>query len=192
MKARVNIVLLSLTLLLFIFNIFNISNTFAQMEVIEEIFTKAKQPNFAKDKKAHEYVNDHFNFNTMSKLILGSEIKKQPKKEIKWFTDQMENILSKTIYKKSSDFLKKVKYEHEYVEQGKKKAEILTIVKKRGEETEIMTKLTKTKGIWKIVDLSIDDELWSENIGSQVRKKIKKNGWKGLKRTLTKRLKELD
>lgn len=186
MKHSVKTILTSLAFF------FLLSNTFAQMAVIEEIFNKAKQPNFSKDKSAQKYVNDHFDFNGMSKLILGAEIKKQPKKEIKWFTDQMEDILSKTIYKKSTDFLNKVRYEHEYAEQGKKKAEILTIVKKRGEETEVLTKLSNIGGTWKIVDLAIDDELWSENIGSQVRKKIKKSGWKGLKSTLTKRLKELD
>ncbi len=182
----VKLIIASLTL------IFATQNTLGQMAVIDEIFQKAKEKSFSTDKKAQRFVTDHFDFDAMAKLILGSEAKKQPKSEVKWFSNQIEQILSKTIYNKSTDFLNKVRFEHEYVEEGKKKSTILTIVKKRGEESEVMTKFENNNGVWKIVDLSIDDESWSENIRSQVHKSIKEKGWKGLKESLTKRLNELE
>ena len=179
------------TIFLFLTLIF-VRNSFSQIEVIDKIFQTAKKETFATDKKSQEYVSDHFDFETMAKLILGKEEKKQPKTEVTWFTDKIREIITKTIFKEATNFLKKVKFEHEYVDKSKTKSSILTIVKKRGEESEVITKLENRKGVWKIVDLSIDDESWTENIRTQVNNSIKEKGWKGLKDALIKRSNELN
>lgn len=185
-NIRVKILMTSFALL------FTLGQTSAQIEVIDKIFQTANKDNFSTDKKSQDFVSDHFNFDKMSKLILGSELKKQSAKEVKWFTNQIKSIIRKTINKKATDFLRKVKFQHEYVEKGKSKSSILTIVSKRGEESEVITKMEKEGDLWKITDISIDDESWTENIRTQVHKSIKEKGWKGLKDSLKKRLDELE
>ena len=56
----------------------------------------------------------------------------------------------------------------------------------------MVSRFKKVKNKWKIVDITIDDESWVENIQEQVHKTIKKKKWSGLKSSLSKRLKDLN
>lgn len=159
------------------------------LEIIQIIFNKAMQKKFSKDVLAQKYVTDHFDFKLMSQKILK---KQQPnKKEFNWFQNQIKEIVTRTVYPKATDFLSEVKTEHEIVEKGKAKFSILTLVKKRGEESEVISYFEKVGSTWRIVDISIDDESWVQNIGDQVRRTIKKKKWSGLKKSLNKRLTDL-
>ncbi|MCB9060188.1 MAG: ABC transporter substrate-binding protein [Halobacteriovoraceae bacterium] len=185
--------LMSVVLIFFMFTTFPLfCSENAEIQLVDKIFTLAKSSDFAKNKTSQEFVTSQFDFATMSKNILGAEFTKQNQKEIEWFNDHIKQIITKTIYPKATDFLKNVNVEHELISKKDKTFSVLTIVKKRGEESEVLSSFSNSSNAWKIIDISIDDESWTSNIKEQVKKKIDKEKWIGLKKSLTKRLEELN
>lgn len=161
------------------------------LPIIEDIFTTAKNPEFKKNKKLQNKVSFYFDYEKMGLDILDQFAKKQSKKDVSWFQKTIKDIITKTVYPEAREFLSKVEISHEISEQTKNSIEVLTVIKKRGEETEVLSYFKKLKGKWRIINISIDDESWVENIQEQVHKTIKEKGWGGLKKSLTKRLNEL-
>lgn len=160
-------------------------------EIINEIFTITKNPKIESDESLQTKVNSYFSYSLMTKIILKNQLKKRSQKEIKWFQDTIEEIITKSVYPEAPSFFKNVTIEHEAPEKNKKLITILTIVTKRDEETEVQSTFTKIENSWKIIDISIDDESWTENIKEQVDKNIQQKGWSGLKNAMNKRLKEI-
>ena len=161
------------------------------LPIIQDIFTKAKSQNFRKNKKLQNQVSYYFDYEKMGLDILDQFAIKRNKKDVSWFQNIIKDIITKTVYPEAQDFLSKVKISHEISEQSKNSIQVLTLITKRGEETEVLSFFKKLKGKWRIVNISIDDESWVENIQTQVHKTIKEKGWTGLKKSLSKRLKEL-
>lgn len=157
------------------------------VEIVESIFERAKKIDFGKNIKDQEFVTTQFDYSLMSKKILAEQAKTISPADFKWFAEEIREIVGRTVYPKAADFLKEVKLTHEL--EGSSK--VITIVKKRGEESEIVITFSKEVKDWKIVDISIDDESWIENIREQVQKTIKDKKWEGLKDSLEKKLQEL-
>ncbi len=161
------------------------------LSIIQDIFTKAKSKSFRKNKSLQNEVSFYFDYQKMGLDILAELARKQSQKDIIWFQKTIKTIITKTVYPGTRKFLSKVEISHEISEQTKSKMQILTILTKRGEETEVLSYFRKRNAQWRIVNISIDDESWVENIQEQVHKTIKEKGWRELKKSLTKRLKEL-
>lgn len=185
----------SLTSLLIIFGSLSFHFCWAQESpraIVEKIFSQVKTKEFQTNNKAQKEITDMFDYLLMTQKILGpSELKKHPATEVEWVSNHIKQIVSLTVYPKSHDFLKDVSLKHQALTNKKNKASILTIIKKRGEETEVETVFQQSGSTWKIIDISIDDESWVDNIQQQVKDTLAKKNWIGLKKSLSERLEKL-
>jgi ABC-type transporter MlaC component len=161
------------------------------LPIIQDIFSKAKSKTFKQDKKLQKKVSFYFDYDKMGTNILARYATKKNQTDVKWFKKTIKGIITRTVYPEAREFLSKVKISHEISEESKNSVQVLTLIKKRGEETEILSDFVKKQGKWRIINISIDDESWVENIQEQVHKTIKDKGWKELRKSLTKRLNEL-
>lgn len=155
------------------------------------IFKVLSDDSFPKNKKNQEMVTSSFDFYEMSLVILGDEAKNQSPAEVKWFSDTIQNIVTRTVYPEAPNFFQGVKITYEDVEKVKSNYTLLSIVSKRGEETEVLLTFKQTGNDWRIIDVALDDESWIRNIREQVLKTLKKEKWNGLKKSLNKRLNDL-
>ncbi len=160
-------------------------------EIVKKIFQLAKDKELKNSKKQQLQIEEMFNFKVMSKDILGKNSLKQSPGEVDWFHQTIKGIITKTIYPKAPSFLNEVKIEYRNIEKSNYRATVYSIVKSKGEETEVNYNLKLIDNNWKVVNVIIDDESWVENISEKVETVIKKKKWKGLKKLLTKKLKEL-
>lgn len=166
----------------------NTPNLKAQMDLL---FSTLAKKSFSEDRKAQKLVTESFNFVMMSKNILGTQVKKQGAQEFDWFVRTIREIVIKTVYPEAPDFFKGVKFYYEEMEKEGKGYKLLSIVSKRGEETEVLLTFMPDGKEWRITDVAIDDESWVSNIRDQVFKTIKKDHWKGLKELMNNRLSTL-
>lgn len=182
-------------LVLILFLLITSTNVFGAKEtpksVVEKIFNQAKNPKIAKDKTLQEKLNACISFAEMAKSSLGKYVKSLTKDQFSWFQSTLKEIITETVYPEAPDFFKNVKVEYEDEEVGKARAEILSVVIEKGEETEVAYTLKLMQGKWKVVDVALDDESWIESIYEEVDEVMKKDKWKGLKSKLSKRLKEV-
>lgn len=160
-------------------------------EIVKKIFQLAKDKELKDSKKHQLQIEQMFNFKVMSKDILGENSRKQSPKEVDWFHRTIKGIITKTIYPKAPSFLNEVKIEYRNIEKSDSRATVYSIVKSKGEETEVNYNLKLINNNWKVVNVVIDDESWVENISEKVEIVLKKKKWQGLKKLLTKKLKEL-
>lgn len=159
--------------------------------VVEIIFKKAQQKDIATDAKKQAALNKYINFTTMGVSILGKNKKPLSREQINWFNKTLKSIITRTVYPLAPKFFKDVKVTYEGVEVTKQNTVVKSVVFSKGEETEVAYYLKKFQKEWKIVDIAIDDESWTEGINEQVNRTIKSEKWAGVKKRLTKRLKEL-
>jgi ABC-type transporter MlaC component len=172
------------------------ANTFAAeklkpLPIIQDIFTKASSREFKKSKTLQKMVSHYFDYDKMGVTILAQFASKQSSSDISWFKNTIKGIITRTVYPEAREFLSKVKITHQLEEETKDSVQVLTLIKKRGEETEILSDFVKESSKWRIINISIDDESWVENIQEQVHKTIKEKGWIELRKSLSKRLNEL-
>lgn len=158
---------------------------------MQSIFKVLSADSFPKSKKNQQMVTASFDFYAMSLEILGSEAKRQSPDEVKWFSKTIQNIVTRTVYPEAPNFFQGVKISYEDVEKIKSYYTLLSVVSKRGEETEVLLTFKKSGKEWRIIDVALDDESWVGNIREQVLKTLKKDKWKGLKKSLNKRLHDL-
>jgi len=169
-------------------------------EIVEEIFSKAAKPEIKKDARLQTELNNLVDYAHMAKEVLGAEFKKQKPQDIQWFEKMLKDIISLSVYPAAPDFLGKVNivYKESPKENSKgnpkenkeekDQSAISSIVKHKGEETEVNYRLHKQGENWKVYDVALDGESWTENIRTEVQKILKKEGWGGLKKRLIKRL----
>jgi ABC-type transporter MlaC component len=177
--------------LLFSVEVLGANEKVKPLPIIQDIFSKAKSKEFKLDKKLQNKVSFYFDYDKMGTNILAQFATKNNQQDVTWFKNTIKGIITRTVYPEARDFLSKVKISHEMSEQSKNLAQVLTLISKRGEETEILSDFVKRHGKWRIINISIDDESWVENIQEQVHKTLKEKGWKELRKSLTNRLKEL-
>lgn len=161
------------------------------IDIVKEIFHLAKDGQIKKNKNYQLKIEKMFNFEVMSQDILGKDYLKYGKKEFNWFHTTIKGIITKTVYPKAPKFLKQVTVEYQNIEKVEKSAVVFSIVKSKGEETEVNYNLKFINNDWMVTNITIDDESWVENISEKVQNVIKKKKWKGLKNLLTKKLNEL-
>ncbi len=159
--------------------------------IVEIIFDKAKNEIIITDTKAQADINKLVNFNEMAKNALGNKYSTLSKEQIDWFSKTLKEIITKTVYPEAPKFLKEVKITYEGVKIAGGRANIDSVVKKRGEETEVSYHLFQFVNGWQVVDISLDGDSWIDSIKEQVLNALQKHGWVGLKEKLSKRLSDL-
>ena len=167
------------------------ANTEKPQALVETIFSQAKNIKIATDTKTQKEINKLINFTKLAENSLGKKIKSISKNEFSWYAKTLKEIIIKTVYPEAPNFLKQVKITYEQSSKQGKDIVVNSVVTKKGEETEVSYHLHFLAGGWKVFDISIDGDSWTENIKDQVISAIKKHKWIGLKKKLNKRLKEL-
>ena len=159
--------------------------------VVEDIFSRAGQPEIASDSAKQAEVNGMVDFDALARAALGAEAKNVPAKEFAWFRDTLKEIIARTVYPKAPDFLQGVKISYDTTKEKGAKATVTSSVQNKADLTDVQYQLQKSGESWKVVDVSISGLSWVESINDQVRDVIKKKKWKGLKDAMNKRLNEL-
>lgn len=157
-------------------------------EVVEEIFTKAAKPEISKDNTLQTELNALVDYSHMAKEVLGAEFKKRSPSELQWFEKILRDIISLSVYPAAPEFLGKVNITYKEIKEEANKSSISSVVKHKGEETEVSYRLHKQGESWKVYDVALDGESWTDSIRDEVQKILKKEGWNGLKKRLSKRL----
>ena len=160
-------------------------------EIVEQIFTKSAQPEISKDVKLQDEVNAFVDYGHMAKEVLGAEYKKRKAPELQRFEKMLKDIISLSVFPAAPDFLGKVNVTYKEVLEEGNNSKINSVVKHKGEETEVNYRLHKQGENWKVYDIALDGESWTDSIREEVQKILKKEGWAGLKKRLTKRLETL-
>lgn len=160
-------------------------------KVVEDIFSKAGQSEISSSQEKQKEVSAMVDFSALAKSALGKDAKGVAPKELEWFQQTLQEIITRTVYPKAPDFLKGVQIAYDKVEEKKNFAFVKSTVQNKADLTEVEYKLAKTKDNWRVVDVSISGLSWVESIHDQVKDVLKKKKWKGLKEAMNKRLNEL-
>lgn len=161
-------------------------------QVIERIFENARKPEIVKNRQLQNSINAHVDFEQMAKSVLASHYASLAKNDQDWFVQTLKSIITQTIYPKAPGFFSGVKLSYEKSSEAGAKASLLSIVEKKGEETEVLYSFHRIGDQWKIVDIAIDEESWVDNIKSEVQGVWQKEKWTGLKKRLQERLAKLE
>ena len=183
--------LLSLGFLALTLIISNVNAATTPEELIKDIFAKAAKENLLTNSKAREDVEDHIDFEEMSKSILAAEYSKRSAAEIKWFEVTIKDIITRSVYPSAPKFLENVKITYKKTKVTENTAKVSSSVSKKGEAVDVDYVLKKFGNDWKVVDVAIDEESWVKTINEKVQKTIKEKGWSALRDLLNKRLNEL-
>lgn len=158
--------------------------------VVQTIFTRASEPEVAKDAGKQAAVNELVDFDALARAALGRE--KAAPADFAWFRDTLKDIIGRTVYPKAPEFLSGVKITYHDGETKGAKAKVKSTVQNKADLTDVDYQLTLTEGKgWKVTDVSISGQSWVESIREEVGKVLKKSQWKGLKAKMTKRLNDL-
>lgn len=161
-------------------------------KVVEEIFAKSSATEIATNADKQKEVNDLVDFTALAKSALGRSSKGVSAKEVAWFKQTLQEIITRTVFPKAPDFLNGVQITYDSVEEKGNSATVKSTVQNKADLTEVNYKLSKNKeGQWKVVDVSISGISWVDSINDQVRDVVKKKRWKGLKDAMNKRLDEI-
>lgn len=164
----------------------------APKDVVQDIFTRAATPEIATDAAKQAEVSSMVNFDALARAALGREARKIPAKELAWFRDTLQEIITRTVYPKAPEFLKDVKISYDKVQEKGSKASVASSVQNKADFTDVSYQMEKDKdGSWKVVDVSISGLSWVDSIRDQVSDVVKKKKWQGLKDAMNKRLNEL-
>ncbi len=181
-----------MTILSLLFTLPILAAITSPQEVVKDIFAKASLPEVAVDHSKQSEINSLVDFDALAKAALGKEAKALPAKEVQWFRQTLQEIITRTVYPKAPDFLKDVKITYDSVQEKAGKAVVISSVQNKADLTDVVYRMQKNKdGVWKVVDVSISGLSWVESIQDQVRDVIKKKKWQGLKDAMNKRLNEL-
>lgn len=159
--------------------------------VVEEIFSKAAKQGVAKNPALQTEINRNIDFGRMARQALGKEAEKRSAAELEWFDRTLKEIITRTVYPEAPRFLNAVKISYRDVKVEDGRAKVASVVRQKGETTEVDYKLQQTGEGWRVVDVAIDGESWVDTISEQVRKTLEKRDWAGLKERLNKRLASL-
>jgi ABC-type transporter MlaC component len=159
--------------------------------LVEFIFEKAADKNVANDVSRQSEINQNISFSTMARQALGAEATKRSEAELAWFDRTLTEIITRTVYPEAPKFLKSVKVSYREVKVDGENARVSSVVRNKGESTDVDYRLKQVAGAWRVVDIAIDGESWTQTIAEQVKKTLEKNKWAGLETRLNQRLNEL-
>jgi ABC-type transporter MlaC component len=108
-------------------------------KVVEDIFSKAGQVEVTTSADRQNEITSMVDFSALAKSALGKEAKGVAPKEVEWFQQTLQEIITRTVYPKAPDFLKDVKIAYDKVEE-KKDIEII-----EEQISEISAKLEKIR-----------------------------------------------
>ena len=168
------------------------SNDVAPEVLIKNIFTLAQKENPLNNSKLKNELDSYFDYKQMSLNILGSEAKQRSAADIMWFEKSIQEIITKTVYPKAPEFLRGVKITYGNTLIDGNKANVPSVVAKKGEKTDVSYLLSKNTSGWKVIDVSIDEESWVKTINVRMNKSLKEKGWNGVKELLNNRIKVLN
>lgn len=172
------------------------SLTFAEIAepkaVVEQIFASASDNKLPTDSAQQSKVTTNVDFDALARNALGAQAKKVSATEFTWFRDTLQKIISLTVFPKAPEFLQGVQISYQNVEVKGDKAKVKSTVQNKADLTDVNYDLAKQKdGSWKVVDVTISEQSWVKSINEQVNDVIKKKQWKGLKESMSRRLKDL-
>ena len=159
--------------------------------VVETIFSGAAKQSVAKNTQLQEEINRNIDFSQMARQALGQAAASRSPAELAWFDTTLKEIITRTVYPEAPRFLNAVKISYRDVKLDGGKAKVASVVRQKGESTDVDYSLRETPEGWRVVDVAIDGESWGETISEQVRKTLEKRSWAGLKEKLSKRLASL-
>ncbi len=160
--------------------------------LIQNIFTLAQKENPLNNPKLKTELDSYFDYKQMSLNILGVEAKQRSAADLQWFEKSIKEIITKTVYPKAPEFLRGVKITYGSTIVDGNKANVPSVVAKKGEKTDVSYLLSKNTSGWKVIDVSIDEESWVKTINVRMNKTLKEKGWKGVKELLDNRIKVLN
>jgi len=158
--------------------------------VVEKIVLLAKSSDVATNEKIKEEINSLVDFEMLAKNILGKNLNKVNDENL-WFIATIKEILTRTVYPKCAEFLNDVKVSYIKSESKGDVTVITSNVTKKLDETEVTYTLQKRGYLFVVIDIAIDGESWTKNIGEQVSATITKESWGGLKKKLNAKLAKL-
>ncbi len=147
---------------------------------MKEDFSKEKvlfQADREKNLKFHPKLSSQIDFEKLATLSMPQKWQKQywkSEKDRKILTELLQNLIEEIVYPRAKDFLEKhtVKYQRTEFHKDNSVALIYYLVeykKKSGEiETiDLMFKVHQKKGEWRLYDIRLEDELWTEMFKNQ-------------------------
>lgn len=159
--------------------------------VVEFIFAKAADRKIQRNSQLQDEINRRIDFSAMAKSALGANAEKRSPQELAWFDRTLKEIITRTIYPEAPKFLESVKITYREVKQSEREAKVASVVRQRGEKTEVDYTLARMGEEWRVVDVAIDGESWVGTIADQVKRTLAKNDWRALETRLNKRLSDL-
>ena len=160
--------------------------------LIQNIFTLAQKENPLNNPKLKTELDNYFDYKQMSLNILGNEAKQRSPADLQWFEKSIKEIITKTVYPKAPEFLRGVKITYGNTIVDGNKANVPSVVAKKGEKTDVSYTLSKNTSGWKVIDVSIDEESWVKTINIRMNKTLKEKGWNGVKELLNNRINVLN
>ena len=160
-------------------------------EIVQFVYKQVSTKNLWENPTLKSEVESHVDYQTLAKNAFGQDFKKWSESDRQWFVATVKEIITRTVYPKAPEFFKDVKITFKPAKLNQKRAKVESEVQKKSESLQVDYIFHQVDGQWKIVDVSIEEESWTETISTKIAKAIKEKGKEGLKKQLAKRLDDL-
>lgn len=144
------------------------------------------------NKQFHRDVSRFIDFETLGSYSMPKKWKKKywSGSEKKKFLSLLQELIEEIVYPKGKDFFSEVKSEYSkpsYSEDGKT-ASVFCTVPVKNKKAEIQYKLIKKGGTWKIYDVNLEGEWWTDSFKSQFNHIITTKSYPDLIQAMQKKL----
>jgi len=139
--------------------------------------------------KLKDVINGLMDFQELSRRALGKYWDDRTEQEKEEFVDTFEQLIRNSSVKKL-EIYKADRMEYLQPEINGEKAEVTTIAHKERKQVEIVYKMHRASGEWKVYDMEIDGLSTARNYRDSFYKQIAKTSYKEMYEKLQNRLKE--
>ncbi len=164
-------------------------------EMLSSLLDVSKNVNEAgaKGAAARKQVEDGVNWDHVAQICLGGPAawKKQSASNRNQFSKLLKDIISLTAYSRMSTFWEDTKYSIDKVKVTGSTGIVSAKFSADDEEYVLDYYFEKQGGNWKIFDLSVDEDKYSDNITQQIKAFLKENNFATLLQRLEKRRADL-
>lgn len=136
-----------------------------------------------------DIINSFIDFRELSKLALGKYWDQRTEKEKEDFVNVFQQLIRNSSVKKLEVY-KADRIVYEAPEINGSKAKVTTLAYKKRKEVEVVYKMHKVKGEWKVYDMEIDGMSTVRNYRDSFYKQIAKSSYTEMYNKLEKRLKD--
>ncbi len=157
-------------------------------QTITQILDKAgEKVDDATREKLKDIINNLIDFRELSRQALGKYWDERPDAEKEEFVDVFRQLIRNSSVKKLEIYrADKIEYKEPEIEDDK--ATVTTVAYKDRKSVEIVYKMHKVSGEWKIYDIVIDDVSTARNYRSSFYKQIEKTSFREMLDKLKERL----